>query len=294
MKSPTVLFAAGAFLCFVVLCPVDGAEVQEWACLEAIPGSDEALLVVSSKYDHSQRTYRFRYDASAPPAQDVEGVPPGTVVTKTERTKAWYEDQAPADSEAHEKLLAELPVNQWVEMEPPKSAKGRTWGSAIFDTFRGVAMKWGGGHSGYQGTDMAFYDVAADRFTIDRTPAFTPEPFDRWARRPAARTFFNQPWTRHARHTCAYDPVRKLGVFTDGGGSEWYDRQKGAVVKHTWLYDPEKREWLDPIPQPFPGGGSASRDAETIAVTWSGWPDARVRPSLFAVCLESASPWRAA
>jgi len=231
---------------------------QEWACLEAVPGSDEALLVVSSKYDHSQRTYRFRYDPSAPPAEDVEGVPPGTVVTKTERTKAWYDDQAPADREAHEKRLAGLPANRWVEMEPPKSAKGRTWGSAIFDTSRGVAMKWGGGHSGYQGTDMAFYDVAANRFSIDRTPAFTPEPFDRWARRPAARTFFNQPWARHMRHTCAYDPVRKLGVFTDTGGSEWYDREAGAVVKHTWLYDPEKREWLEPIPQPFPGGGSVS------------------------------------
>jgi len=119
-------------------------------------------------------------------------------------------------------------------------------------------MKWGGGHSGYQGTDMAFYDVAANRFTIDRTPAFTPEPFDRWARRPAGRTFFNQPWTRHVRRTCAYDRVRKLAVFTDAGGSEWFDRQAGRVVKHTWLYDPAERRWLEPIPQPFPGGGSVS------------------------------------
>jgi hypothetical protein len=60
------------------------------------------------------------------------------------------------------------------------------------------------------------------------------------------------------RHTCAYDPVRKLGVFTDVGGSKCYDRRADAVVKRTWLYDPEKREWLEPIPQPFPGGGSVS------------------------------------
>ena len=26
------------------------------------------------------------------------------------------------------------------------------------------------------------------------------------------------------RQTCAYDSVRKLGVFTDAGGSDWYDR----------------------------------------------------------------------
>ena len=177
---------------------------------------------------------------------------------KTERTLAWYDDQPPANREQHERRLAQLPANQWIEMEPPKSAKGRTWGSAIFDVDRGIAMKWGGGHSGYQGTDMAFYDVAANRFTIDRTPAFTPEPFDRWARRPAGRTFFNQPWARHVRHTCAYDPVRKLGVFTDAGGSDWYDRNAGQVVKHTWLYDPVQRKWLEPIPQPFPGGGTYS------------------------------------
>ncbi|MEQ8788800.1 MAG: kelch repeat-containing protein [Pirellulaceae bacterium] len=230
---------------------------SQWSCIESVPGTDEALLVVTSKYDHRQKTYRFRYDPSTPPAK-IDGVAPGTMAYKTERTKQWYDDQPPGDREQQAKILAELPDNEWVEMKPPKSTAGRTWGSAIFDTDRGVAMKWGGGHSGYQGTDMAFYDVATNRFTIDRTPAFTPEPFDRWARRPAGRTFFNQPWARHMRHTCAYDPIRKLGVFTDAGGSDWYDREANEVVKHTWLCDPTRREWLEPIPQPFPGGGTYS------------------------------------
>jgi hypothetical protein len=60
------------------------------------------------------------------------------------------------------------------------------------------------------------------------------------------------------RHTCAYDPVRKLGVFTDAGGSAWYDRAANEVIKHTWLYDPAQRKWLEPIRQPFPGGGTYS------------------------------------
>jgi len=233
-------------------------QAHQWCCMESIPETDEVILVVSSKYDHSQVTYRFRYDPEIRSARDVEGVAPSTAAYKTQRTGAWYIDQPPADREAHARRLADLPPNRWVEVRPPKSTKGRTWGSAVFDTDRGVAMKWGGGHSGYQGTDMAFYDVAANRFTIDRTPAFTPDPFDRWARRPASRTFFNQPWARHMRHTCAYDAVRKLAVFTDAGGSEWYDRQADTVVKHTWLYDPLGRKWLEPIPQPFPGGGSVS------------------------------------
>ena len=228
-----------------------------WASAEAIPGTDEAILVTAHRYDHGRETYRFRYDPSIPAAKH-EGVPPGTFAGKTERTKAWYDEQPPADANAHAKVLAALPANQWVEVKPPKSSGGRTWGTAIFDTDRGVAMKWGGGHSGYQGTDMAFYDVAANRFSIDRTPAFTPEPFDRWARRPAGRTFFNQPWTRHMRHTCAYDPVRKLGVFADAGGSSFYDRKAGRMHKHTWLYDPAARAWLEPIRQPFGGGGTHS------------------------------------
>ncbi|MGM0489133.1 MAG: Kelch repeat-containing protein [Planctomycetota bacterium] len=230
---------------------------HQWLCLESISGTNEAIAVVTSKYEHSQRTYRFRYEEPAP-GGELEGVPPGTVAYKTERTKRWYEDQPPADRQAHQRRIAGLTANTWGEMKPPKSTTGRTWGTAIFDTDRAVAMKWGGGHSGYQGTDMAFYDVAANRFTIDRTPAFTPDPFDRWARRPGGRTFFNQPWTRHMRHTGAYDRVRKLGVFTDVGGSAWYDREADETIKHTWLYDPAQREWLEPIPQPFPGGGSVS------------------------------------
>ncbi|MEK6234973.1 MAG: hypothetical protein N2C14_09690, partial [Planctomycetales bacterium] len=241
--------------------PVDAdvpeTDGSEWACLESIPGTDDALWVVTSKYDHRRKTYRFRYDPSASPGK-FKGVPPGTVARKTHRTKEWHEDQPPSDRKRQQQILAELPDNEWVKMKPPKSVQGRTWGSALFDVERGIAMKWGGGHSGYQGTDMAFYDVAANRFTIDRAPAFTPEPFGRWARRPAGRTFFNQPWARHMRHTCAYDPVRELGVFTDAGGSAWHDRQAGEVVKHSWLYDPTKRTWLEPIRQPFPGGGTYS------------------------------------
>ncbi|MFP4055631.1 MAG: kelch repeat-containing protein [Candidatus Brocadiia bacterium] len=229
----------------------------DWASMANIPGTDEVLLVTASRYDHRRATYRFRYDPSLPTGE-AEGVPPGTAAYKTERTREWYEAVPPADAAAHGRFLAELPPNRWVEAQPPRSTTGRTWGTAILDTHRGTAMKWGGGHSGYQGTDMAFYDVGRNRFTIDRTPAFTPEPFQRWARRPAGRTFFNQPWARHMRHTCAYDPVRQVGVFTDAGGSAWYEREADRVVKHTWLYDPRERRWLEPIPQPFPGGGTRS------------------------------------
>ena len=229
----------------------------DWASMENIPGTDEVIFVTARRYAQDRKTYRFRYDATVARGAD-RGVAGGTSAVKTERTVQWYQAVPPADEDAHARFVAALPTNRWVEAKVPKSAKGRTWGTAIFDTHRGRAMKWGGGHSGYQGTDMAFYDMATGRFSIDRTPAFTPEPFQRWSRRPAGRTFFNQPWTRHMRHTCAYDRVRKLGVFTDAGGSQWYDRATDKQVRMTWLYDGGQRRWLEPIGQPFPGGGTRS------------------------------------
>ena len=94
--------------------------------MESIPGTDEALLVVASKYDHSQATYRFRYDPAAATAVDpksegdekIEGVPPGTVAPKTERTPAWYEEVPPADRQAHQEELVALPANRWIEQKP--------------------------------------------------------------------------------------------------------------------------------------------------------------------------------
>ena len=55
-----------------------------------------------------------------------------------------------SDREQHEKLLADLPDNQWVKMTPPKSTQGRTWGSAIFDTERGIAIPTSQGVLVYQ------------------------------------------------------------------------------------------------------------------------------------------------
>ncbi|OPX24641.1 MAG: hypothetical protein B1H04_01750, partial [Planctomycetales bacterium 4484_123] len=107
-----------------------------WASMENIPGTDEVILVTAHSYDHRRRTFRFRYDPSIPRAKH-KGVPPGTVAWKTKRTKAWYDDVPPADRKAHEKFLATLPANTWVEVKPPKSTIGRTWGTAIFDTDRG-------------------------------------------------------------------------------------------------------------------------------------------------------------
>ncbi|MCG3178457.1 MAG: hypothetical protein BIFFINMI_00784 [Phycisphaerae bacterium] len=237
----------------------------DWLSAEALPGSDEAILVACDLNRHNRRTWRFAYDpamrvaADSPEAAKFGGVPQGTFGLKADRTVAWY-SQAPApEPEKTAAELAKLPANQWVDLKPPRTTNGRTWGTAIFDGDRGVAMKWGGGHSGYQGTDMAFYDVATNRWNIDRDAAYTPDPFGQWARRPAGRTFFNQPWARHMRHTCAYDRVRHVGVFTDAGGSDWFDRDAGKVIKWTWIYDPVKRAWLDRlVPQPFPGGGSVS------------------------------------
>ncbi|MFW6158207.1 MAG: Kelch repeat-containing protein [Planctomycetota bacterium] len=231
-----------------------------WLTMDNIDGTDEVVAVTAARGRHDRTTYRFRYDPeTAAPSKKIQGVKPGTVAYKSGRTPEGMKQGAEPHPEQHKKVLANLPVNTWVKMDVPKTVNGRTWGTSILDTDRHVVLKWGGGHSGYQGTDMAFYDIAANRFEVDMRPAFTPDPFGKWAKRPAGRTFFNTPWTRHMRHTCAYDAVRHVGAFTDAGGSQWYDREAGKSVKWTWLYDPVERAWHERlVPQPFPGGGSVS------------------------------------
>ena len=192
-----------------------------WVSMENITGTDEVIVTSVGKYSHGGRTYRFRYGPSIK-AAGAKGVPPATVAYKSGKMPEKYAAVWVKENSEQAALLKSLPANAWVEAKPPMTVNGRTWGTSLFDTSRGMAMKWGGGHSGYQGTDMAFYSVSLNRWAIDRRPAVTPEPFGQWAKRPAGRTFFNQPWARHMRHTCAYDSVCDAGVFTDAGGSDWF------------------------------------------------------------------------
>ena len=116
----------------------------------------------------------------------------------------------PNRAAAHAAVLKSLPVNQWVPLEAPgRAAPTRTWGTATFDSTRGRILYWGGGHCGYEGSDVDAYDVASHTWVPEPEPPSYPERLWNHGVRPAGVTFDGEPWMDHGRKIYAYDPLGK-------------------------------------------------------------------------------------
>ena len=175
--------------------------------------------------------------------------------------------QSPAPSE-------DLPTNRWTRI-PDKGwvAPARTWGSAAFDSRRERILYWGGGHCGYQGSDVDEYDVAASAWIPAPGSPSYPERLWNHGVRLAGVTFDGEPWVEHGRRIYAYDPVggRLIMVrairLTAGYAPDWllpYPEKTAqapdALVSQgssynkfvTWVYNPESRRWS--IAGPAPAG----------------------------------------
>jgi hypothetical protein len=157
------------------------------------------------------------------------------------------------------------------ELTSPFIAPTRTWGSATFDTKAGRVLYWGGGHCGYEGSDVDFYDVASRTWIPEPAPPSYPERLWNHGVRPAGLTFRGEPWMDHGRRVYAYDPVGDRMVMvhgvllTTGYDPEWalaFPRRSfsppDALVPIqsaqyrwvTWNYDLKSRKWsiLGPSP----------------------------------------------
>lgn len=180
-------------------------------------------------------------------------------------------DQNPARREEQAKRLASLPVNRWVLLDRPgREAPTRTWGSATFDTDRSLILYWGGGHCGYEGSDVDAYDVAEHTWRGEAEPEY-PERLWNHGVRLAGVTFGGSPWTNHGRKVYAYDPVSRKMIMvepiqlTTGYEPAWLRAfptidtvAPDAVVQVqssyrkfvTWSYSPDTQEWkvLGPAP----------------------------------------------
>jgi hypothetical protein len=165
-----------------------------------------------------------------------------------------------------------LPVNQWAQIANPRwVAPARTWGSATFDSARGRILYWGGGHCGYEGSDVDAYDVATNTWIPEPHPPSYPERLWNHGVRLAGVTFDGEPWTDHGRKIYAYDPVRDRMIMarpirlTSGYEPDWLRSypartnaapdalvsQPSSYVKYvTWTYDLSARRWaiLGPAP----------------------------------------------
>jgi hypothetical protein len=158
-----------------------------------------------------------------------------------------------------------MPVNRWAPLPAPdRTAPARTWGSATFDSKRRRILYWGGGHCGYEGSDVDAYDVAANTWMPEPTPPSYPERLWNHGVRPAGVTFDGEPWTDHGRRVYAYDPVGDRMILarpirlTTGYAPEWLRAypaktnvaadalvsEPSSYCKYaTWSYDVEARRW---------------------------------------------------
>jgi len=240
------------------------AESAEWITCDAAPDGTVVLAAPTVG------TWACRLDPARAVDAKNPGVAPGTWVYNS-RAASQVESllKAPApDREAVAQRLAALPVNTAVDSRYPGLLISRTWSSAAIDTDRGVVLYIGGGHCGYKGSDVARYDVGANRWTLSEPPAPAPFIYDHngalfgWDYR-------RRPQAQHTYMWYAYDPISKMMVYCarcvgpragqrvllsdDPAEAFAYDPKKHG--SWTWLYDPVRNRWHGPIfGRPFRNG----------------------------------------
>ena len=118
----------------------------------AIDGKNRLLLITHTD-GGEQTTWAMRYDLGRMPSEPApEWNPPPAIEPTT----------IPPDDPAWVEKLKSLPANKWVAADPPHEPNRRDWGNIACDQVRGWMVYFGGGHSTYQGTDVAIYRVGAN------------------------------------------------------------------------------------------------------------------------------------
>ncbi len=221
--------------------------------LTATSSAKHGVVFLVTFHSSGRQTYAFRYDpAAVDPAASMplKGAGPGTLRFKYPQQRESLANAPKPDPKAHTKVLAELPVNQFVDAKPPGVLVSKTWSGATIDTDRGEVIYTGGGHSGYSGNDIATYSIAENRWTLDAPPRFPP--FLESTNSAVYGWSYNaRPWSQHTYLWYGYDPISKQVIYcaqpnirngesvlldTDPTQAFLYDSKKHG--HWTWLFDP--------------------------------------------------------
>lgn len=179
----------------------------------------------------------------------------------------------PVDPEAGNKLIASLKPNTWHTLKPPRNSYARTWGTIAYDPDKQEVLLWGGGHCGYCGTDIGHFSLKTLRWETSFAPEFPSAPYsgfygDESSFLISCRTFKKRPWVQHGRVSYAYDPTTKKVVFTQ-------TISRTPTRGFTYIYDTEKRDFVDVFPQPFiPGWGVSGLTVSTPHGVFDHYPPA--------------------
>ena len=132
--------------------PFDG-EITDWYSVGL--DAKKKLLVLCQAAGKNQVTWAMKLDAKSMPAKPAPAFKPLPAEKPT---------VIPPDDPAWVARLKGLPANTWMQAKPPREAARRDWGNIACDGVRGWMVFFGGGHSTYQGTDVAIYVVGANRW----------------------------------------------------------------------------------------------------------------------------------
>ncbi|MGE3805203.1 MAG: Kelch repeat-containing protein [Gemmataceae bacterium] len=225
-----------------------------WLTADVARKHGVALLVA---FGPERRTYALRYETSAAAAK-LPGAAPGTIAWKYPEQKESLEQAAAPDRAAQAKKLAGLPVNQFVDAEPPGFLISKTWSTAVLDTDRSEVLYLGGGHSGYSGNDIARYSLEDNRWSLDFPPRFPPY-LEGTNAGIYGWSYGMMPFSQHTYLWYCYDPASKTMVYLarpaipDGTEVQVTDDPKSLFIfdekKHgqaSWVYDPAKKKMLPP------------------------------------------------
>jgi hypothetical protein len=227
--------------------------------MTAASSRKHGLSLLVSMSTAGRQTFAFRFDAAAPVADSslvarMPGAPPGTTTFKYLDQKDSLAAAPKPDPQAHRRILAELPVNQFVDAKPPGLLIAKTWSGAAIDTLRSEVIYTGGGHSGYSGNDVSIYSIAENRWTQDAPPRFPPY-LESTNGAVYGLSYGARPWSQHTYLWYAFDPVSKKTIYcarpgvrdgesvlleADPAKAFVYDKKLHA--NWTWLFDPATRQ----------------------------------------------------
>ncbi|HOX04811.1 MAG TPA: kelch repeat-containing protein [Planctomycetota bacterium] len=232
VNNPVVLVEGG-----VLLCP-------------AVGGNSYHDYMVSS-------TWMVRLDpaASDPAASAKAGTVGGQRLYRSQKVEAynpqWY-DAAPRGNTAEiDKLIAQMPANQWVEVPTaPRPCPERSWGTSVYDPDHDQIFAWSGGHCADPADIVHHYHPGVNRWSL---------PYVAGGGALGNQLTGRPDCNNHTYHNFAFDPVSRKMVATQRSG--------------THVYDPEKREWVGFTPeQLFPYNSYSGKCVGTPkgVVAWAG------------------------
>jgi hypothetical protein len=189
-----------------------------YASAEYVPDRKAVLVSCQARARWGKKTpiYALRLDvASAPKADPVKTDPTMDYHCKGKRRPTdlpgeWLTGKGkPGPKGEVRALIKSLPANTWKNMNTPKPAPERNWGSYIYDIRNHLGFAWGGGHSAYPGAEMSTYDLLINRWDGMAEPTnYNPVWLHGMVGGPPGVSFGG--WnllTSHARKSYGVDPL---------------------------------------------------------------------------------------